>query len=391
MAGFLHDLRLGVRSLRKTPFLATAAVLLLALGIGSTTAIFTVIDAVMLRPIGIPEPRRVVQVWENLPSFEPDEEVQIPVLNFEDYESKNRVFDLLAAIGRTTVFRLKGESAQRTTMHVVSSDLFRILGIQPILGRAFDVTEDRPGGPPVVLLSHHLWQNEYGGDADVVGRTIPVREFHPGRGWLKGSLEIVGVLGEDYRLPPLKIGRGVRRFGSPDLVAPLGSWRWGRNNRGMWALRSLARLAPGVGVEQAQADLTSIAVGIADLSPQTHAGYRVFVTPLSSLMRRVYGPRLYLLWGAAGFVLVLACANVASLLFGRSIAREREFAVRAALGAGRSRLMALLLGEGAALAGLGSLAGLGLAAIGQRFLVTLVPGGVPGLDDVALDIRAFAF
>lgn len=393
MSGFLQDLRLGLRALARTPVLTAVAVLLLALGIGSTTAIFTIVDAVMLQPLGVPEPERVVQVWDQYPFAEPGVVTQIAWLNFQDYEAKNRVFDRIAAIGRTTAYQSIEDGLQTLRIGFVSADLFSILGVQPILGRTFLPQENAQGAAPVAILPYEVWISDYAGDPEVLGKTVTVRYFHqrPGERWPEVELEIVGVLEPGYRLPPMKFDRRVARFQEHDLIVPLGLWRWGLDNRGMFALWSVAQLAPGVTVEQAAADLESISSGIAEASAETSAGYVARVTRLDSLLRVMYGPRLLLLWGAAVFVLILGCANVASLLFGRSLARERELAVRSALGAGRARLVVYLFSESILIAGLGAVIGLVLAGVGRRLLVALVPGGIPGLEEAALDVRAYGF
>ena len=393
MWGFFKDLRLGLRALGRTPVLTAVAALLLALGIGSTTAIFTIIDAVMLRPLPLPEPERVVQVWDQYPFAGPGVATQIATLNFQDYEAQNRVFDRIAAIGRTTAYEPTEDGLDPLRIEFVSADLFSILGVEPILGRLLLPEEDKQAAAHVAVLPYEVWMSDYAGDPEIVGKTVTIRYFHQTQTdqWPEVELEIVGVLEPEYGLPPMKFRRRVARFPERDLIVPLGLWRWGPDNRGMWALRSIARLAPGVTVEQAGADLESISSGIAESSPETSAGYAARVTSLDSLSRVVYGPRLLLLWGAAGFVLILGCANVASLLFGRSMARERELAVRSALGAGRARLVAYLLSESILLAGLGAGIGLALAAVGRRLLVALVPGGIPGLEAAALDLRAYVF
>ncbi|MCZ6506802.1 MAG: ABC transporter permease, partial [Acidobacteria bacterium] len=393
MWGFLKDLRLGLRALGRTPVLTAVAALLLALGIGSTTAIFTIIDAVMLRPLRLPEPERVVQVWDQYPFAGPGVAMQIAMLNFQDYEAQNRVFDRMAAIGRTTAYEPTEDGLDTLKIEFVSADLFSILGVEPILGRLFLPEENEQAAAQVAILPYEVWTSRYASDPEIVGKTVTVRYFHQGETdrWPKVQLEIVGVLEPGYGLPPMKFDRRVARFPKRDLIVPLGLWKWGLDNRGMWALWSVARLAPGVTVEQAGADLESISSGIAESSPETSAGYAARVTSLDSLLRVAYGPRLLLLWGAAGFVLILGCANVASLLFGRSLARERELAVRSALGAGRARLVAYLFSESVLLAGLGAVIGLALAAVGRRLLVALVPGGIPGLEEAALDLRAYVF
>ena len=242
MSSFLQDLRLGLRALGRTPVLTTAATLLLALGIGSTTAIFTIVDAVMLKPLGVAEPERLVQVWDDYPLSRPGAETQIASPNYADYESQNRVFDRIAAIGRTRAYEPTQDGLEALSIEFVSADLFSILGVEPILGRLFLAQENDEGSEPVAILPHEVWKSKYAGDPEILGKTVTVRYFHPGAvKWPKVELEIVGVLEPGYRMPPMKFNRGVARFRDRGLIVPMGLWQWGRGNRGMWGLRSLAR------------------------------------------------------------------------------------------------------------------------------------------------------
>jgi putative ABC transport system permease protein len=394
MSAWFSDLHLTLRGLMRTPVVTVAAIILLALGIGAVTAIFTFADLLLLRPAGIADADRVVQIWDEYPAVGPKSAVLIATDNFTDYETGARgLLDRIAAIGRTTAYRTQATGFDEVQIEFVSADLFAIVGARALRGRTFRPEEDRPGSAPVVMLTYETWQAEYAADPDIVGKTVTLRYFQ-GAGvnpYPETIAEIVGVLEPGYRLPAMKAFLTLVRPSAPDLVASLGMFHWGRGNRGMQAWSSLARLAPGVTEEQAGAALAEVAAGIAEAYPQVSAGYTAKVTSLVSVQRDQFTSRLLTLWGAAGLVLVLGCANVGALLFGRTLVRRRELAVRAALGAGRGRLIAFLLSEALLLAACAAGLGIALAVAMRAMLTTLVPSALLGPGVPPLGWRAFVF
>ncbi|HUH11965.1 MAG TPA: ADOP family duplicated permease [Longimicrobiales bacterium] len=393
MHDLIGDLRYGLRALRRTPGHSALAVLALGLGIGATTAMFGAADAVVLGAYrGVPDAERVVQLWDRYPSIDSGREVQVSVPNFEDYREHQSVFERLAATQPTSLY-LRAEPAHVGLRGLyASADLFAILGTRPVLGRLFRADEDAEGIAPRVLLTHATWQTRFGGDSAIVGSVVTLASFKNGReGYVDEPYEVIGVLPAGFRVPPLKLANSFSAWAEPDVVLPLGLWTWGRGNRGQYAFRVLGRLAPDVSLERAQAQLAGIAAEVAESHPDTNAGYTVVLTPLTSLVRQVHGKRMALLVGAAALLLLIACANVAGLLLGRMVAREGELAVRAALGAGRLRLVRQLLTEGAVLAVLGGAVGLVLAFGLTRLLTAAVPPGIHNLDGARVDARALLF
>jgi putative ABC transport system permease protein len=364
-----QDLRFGVRMLLKTPGFTFIAVLTLALGIGANTAIFSVVNAVLLRPLPFPEPEHIVRLWEshpptNLPQFS----VTFPT--FLDWRSQNQVFTHMASY-REDGFNLQaGDETKRVNGARVTVDFFSVMGVQPAAGRAFTSQEDAPGGERAVIISHALWQRSFGGDPQIVGQQLKV----DGR-----PHTIVGIMPLGFRFPEDNIELWL-----PASLDP-------NSGRGSHFLRVLGRLKPGATLEQARAELDTIAVRLEQSHPDSNKGWRVFMLPLHEAISGQMQRPLQILLGAVLFVLLIGCANVANLLLSRNAARERELAIRAALGAGRGRIIRQLLTESFLLALLGGVGALLLAAGGVKMLATLGPRNIPRLNEAAIDLPVLAF
>jgi putative ABC transport system permease protein len=370
MESFLQDLRFGARMSLKQPGFTLIAALTLALGIGANTAIFSVVNAVMLRPLPYSEPDRLVQVWATNPRANRwGDWVSYP--DFQDWRAQNTVFEEIGAC-RGFLFNLSGEdSPEGVAGAYASAGLFTVLGVKPILGRAFLAEEDRPGANRVAVISHGLWQRRFGADPALVGKTIRVNgESHV----------VVGVMPPGFKFHWLANLRGVENEiwvpqGPPDELQD----RYSPN------FRVVARLKRDVTVEQAQANMDAVAQGVAERNP----GYKGMGAKVMSLQRKVTAdaqPALLLLSAAIGLVLLIACGNVANLLLAQNDARRHETAIRGALGAGPARLIRQRLTESMLLGLLGGGAGLLLAFLAIQFIIKLGPD-IPRLDQTSIDPR----
>ncbi|MGC2466850.1 MAG: ABC transporter permease [Candidatus Acidiferrum sp.] len=371
METLFHDLRHAFRALRNNPGFAAVAILTLGLGIGANTAIFSVVENVLLRPLPYRDPAALVQIWNSyLPAFP-----QTPMSpgDFQDFQRQAKSFSQMAAyVDVPRGFNLTGDGqAERLEARLATSGLFPLLGIRPVAGRTFIPEEDQPGNAPVVLISHAFWQSHYGSDPTVVGRTLTL----DGQGYT-----LVGVLPPEFRLAPATdIWMPVSMYGD-DLTSHLHH-----------EFDILARLKPGVGIAQAQAELATLNRQEERAFPDTHKNWGVRVTPMEDPSGAKMRVALLILFGTVGLVLLVACANIVNLLLARNAARQKEIALRVALGASRSRLLGQLLTESILLSLLGGALGVFLAAAGLRVLNAFVPSNLESLKDTGLNEWVLAF
>jgi putative ABC transport system permease protein len=368
-----QDLRYGARVLLKRPGFTVIAVLTLALGIGANAAIFSVVNAVLFRALPYPDPDRIVTVWES-DLKEGGERDDVSPANFLDWRASSHAFEEMA-MANPRSFDYDGQGEPEVFQgSLVSEGFFRILGVEALVGRTFLPEEYEPGRDQVVLLSYGLWRRKFGADPAVVGRKILLRNQ---------PYTVVGVLPLGYQL---KLDERDEVIWAPQALS--GELREERSNP---SLKVIARLKPGVTLGQARAEMSAVASRLAAEHPATNAGRGAAVVGLAEQMFGRWRPALLILLGAVGFVLLIACANVANLLMARSRAREREFAIRAAVGATRGRLVRQLLTESLLLALLGCGCGLLLAYWCVDLIAAFSPADIPRINDVGLNAQVLGF
>ncbi len=374
---FVSDVAYALRNLRKDRRFALIATIVLALGIGASTAIFSVVNAALLRPLPYRDPSRLVWADEFMPRFN---DWGVPNPEFSNWKTNNRTFEDMLAYNEGAQSNLTGAGEpERIEASRVTANFLTVLGIQPALGRTFLPEEDKPGGPPAVILSDSLWRRKFSADPAIVGKAIE----------LDGdAYTVVGVLPASFRFPDKTLAPECLY---PAHLPPEVDW----TSKTLSVTRIIGRLAPGVSLNQAHADLAMLAAQSDPEIPPAFVhmrqGLKVQVTPLHQKIVGDVRSALLVLLLAVLFVLLIACVNVANLQLARTAGRKRELAVRAAIGAGRARLLQLLLSEGLTLAAIGGAAGLLLAFIGVRLLRVSLPAAIPQIGAISIDRRVLLF
>ncbi len=367
LAHVLTDIRYGIRQLVKAPGFTIVAVLTLAFGIGASSAIFSVVNGVMLKPLSYPEPERLVRVMELLPQYG---RFAVAPANFLDWRARNTVFEHISAFSPGTATYVGSDGPERLIGASVSWDTFETLGIRPALGRGFRSEEEVPTRDNVLVISHGMWQRRFGGDRGVIGRSLSLDGV---------SVEVVGVMPPNFYFPNR----------TAEFWRPLAVDR--DPTRGGHFLGVVARLKPGVSLDQASGEMKGIAEELARQYPNTNRDESAETARWHDLIVGPVKPMLWTLLAAVGVVILIACANVANLLLVRASVREKELAIRAAMGAGRGRLVFQMLIESLVLAIVGGAAGVLLAYLAITPIQTLSAGSIPRVLDVTLDRNVLAF
>jgi len=367
----IQDVRESLRLLRRQPRFAVIAIVTLALGIGATTAVFSVVNAVLLKPLPFVEPARLVMLWERQPSTGRERD-QVAAANLFDWREQAQSFSGIASYVYWGLALTGIDEPVELQTGRVSPNLFDMLGVSPLIGRTFHADEETAGRDRVVVLSHALWQQRFGSDPSIVGRTISLDEE---------AYQVIGVMRESFEFPD----RDTR------LWVPLSYFPYEKVRRSQRMFYAIARLAPGVALEEAQAEMSTIAGRLGERYPPTNGGWDVLVEPAREAVVRSTREPLLILLGAVLLVLLIACANVSSLLLARGAERQQELAIRGALGASRARLVRYLFTDTLVMALLGGAGGLLVAYWGIQSIISLDPGNLPHWNAIVIDGRVLAF
>ena len=371
MNTLLADLRYAVRLLSQSPAFTTIAALTLALGIGATTALFSVVNGVLLNPLAYPHSDRLMVIYARIAGLD---SAPIEYPNFLDWQRDSRSFASLAAYRNEDYNFIGNSEGERLSGYMISANFFDTLGIAPVLGRTFRVDDDQIGAAPVVVLSGGFWKRKFGSSPEIIGMPIT----------LNGTLyTIVGVIPDTFTF------YGNMR----DVYTPIGQWNDPsfRDRRISVGAHAFGRLNPGVTVAQAQAEMDEVARNLAVAYPEADAGHNIKLASMKEDLVGNVQPLLLVLLAAVGFLMLIACANVANLLLARSLTRSREFAIRSALGASHARMIRQLLTESILLSAVGAALGLLAAYCGMKMLLKAIPAALPRLGEVSLDSKVLLF
>jgi putative ABC transport system permease protein len=373
-----QDLRFALRLMAKSPVLTAAIIMTLALGIGANSVVFSVVRAVVLRPLAYEKPEQIVQVWEHgLRSGGESDWVSFP--NFRDWQRQNRVFEDMAAY-RYALLTMTGDQGAESFLALEATDrLFDVLGVEAMLGRTFLPGDDKPGQQGVAVISAALWERRFGGDPAIAGKTVNIDGApYSIAGVMEPSFQFLSNIPGEVAAPPIELWIPMRE--QPDLES--------RNSHNFWAL---ARLKDGVSLEQARAEMRSIAENLARQYPDSNTDMGAAVAGFQDHIVGSVRPALLILLGAVGLVLLLACANIANLLLSRAESRRREIAIRQAIGASRARLIRQTLTESLLLASAGAAGGMALAHFGIGLVLRLGPANIPLLQQTTIDAQVVLF
>ncbi len=377
MGTIFHDLKFGLRQLRRNPGFTAVAIITLALGIGANTAIFSLVNAILLRPLPYPDASRLMTVWETEPSG-PGNLYPASGPDFLDWRARNRVFESIAAgTGANAALASSTSEPLELAGYAVSPEMFHVLGEQPLLGRVFAKDETEAGHNHVVILSYGLWQRAFGGDRSIAGRNIILNGE---------AYDVAGIMPQDFKFPNVW-GSRADYWIPINFVAPAY-----RKSRGSHWLFVIGRTKKGVSVEKARADMETLSQRLAHQYPDTNTGVIAKVVTLRYQLVKNVKPALLVLFAAVGLLLLIACANVVNLLMAKAVGRQREVAIRLAVGSGRARLVRQLLTESILLFFLGGAAGLVVGWSALELLLRAAPTGyIPGILQVHLDSWVFLF
>ena len=370
METLIQDLRYAVRMLIKKPAFTVVVVAALALGIGANTAIFSIVNSILLRPLPYRDPDRLTMIWMDNKRMNVDQDIH-SYPNYVDYRDQNQVFESMATYYGISLNLVGVGEPERIIGSATSASLFEVLGVDPQRGRVFTIDEEQPGQDRVAVLSYGLWQRRFGGDPNIVGQEIQLSDV---------SRTVIGVMPPGFKFP----------HKDAEIWVPMALNENQKQSRGSFGYYAIGRLKPGVSIEQAQAEMGTIASNLSTQYPILD-GLGVNLVPLHRQVTGKVRPALMVLLGTVAFVLLIACANVANLLLARAAGREREIAIRTALGANRMRLVRQLLTESALLGLAGGAVGLLIANWGLSTLIALSPEDIPRLDQIGIDGRVLGF